>query len=75
MGSGFHFFFPGSHFGAQNLNPKMGSGIDFFFFLASREFLRLGRHSIHTPAHSFVIDAAQQVATEEAPSRATGFGI
>ena len=74
MGSGFHFFFPGSYFGAQNLNPKMGSAFE-CFFLASREFLRLGRHSIHTPAHSFVIDAAQQVATEEAPSRATGFGI
>ena len=32
MGSGFHFFFPGSHFGVQNLNPKMGSAFESFFF-------------------------------------------
>ena len=31
MGSGFHFFFPGSHFGVQNLNPKMGSAFESFF--------------------------------------------
>ena len=75
MGSGFHFFFPGSHFGIQNLNPALGSGQPLNAFFALTEFLRLGRPSIRTPAQALIIDAAQQVATEETPSRATGFGI
>ena len=66
------FFFPGSHFGVQNLNPKMGSAFESFFLHFA--FLWLRRCSIHRPAQAFIIAAAQQVATEEAPSRATGFG-
>ena len=30
--SGFHFLFPGSHFGVQNLNPKIGSAFESIFF-------------------------------------------
>ena len=61
MGSGFHFFFPGSHFGVQNLNPKMGSAFESFFLHFA--FLWLRRCSIHRPAQAFIIAAAQKVAT------------